>query len=129
MTTEALLPSLAEDRQAPGAANASTPRVSLAEIAVAVAAFLGFCVVILLKASQLMEPDDYAYRASIVALSQGHIALTTAQYHALSRQVGGISQWVQLPDGRWMSEKNPGYPFFAVVSAMCPWLRATIEAR
>ena len=26
----------------------------------------------------------------------------------------GIAQWTQLSDGRWVSEKNPGYPFFAV---------------
>ena len=78
------------------------------------AAFVAFCVVILLKKAQLMEPDDYAYRASIAALSQGHIELTTAQYHALSSQIGGIQQWTQLPNGKWMSEKNPGYPFYAV---------------
>jgi hypothetical protein len=24
-----------------------------------------------------------------------------------------IPQWVQLPDGRWISEKDPGYPFLA----------------
>ena len=24
-----------------------------------------------------------------------------------------IAQWVQLPNGSWLSEKNPGYPFFA----------------
>ena len=92
-----------------------------AEIGVAVVTFLGFCVVILLKKAQLMEPDDYAYRASIVALSEGHVALSTAQYHALSTQVGGIQQWVQLPSGKWMSEKNPGYPFYAVVFQ---WLHA-----
>ena len=89
-------------------------RITWVEIALAAAAFIGFCVVILLKKAQLMEPDDYAYRASIVALSQGHLELTTAQYHALSTQVGGIQQWTKLPNGKWMSEKNPGYPFFAV---------------
>jgi hypothetical protein len=25
----------------------------------------------------------------------------------------GVTQWVQLPDGRWISEKDPGYPFLA----------------
>jgi hypothetical protein len=95
--------------------------VPWAEIGVAVLAFVAFCVVVLLKKAQLMEPDDYAYRASIVALSEGHLALTTAQYHALAHQVGGIQQWVQLPNGRWMSEKNPGYPFFAV---LFQWLHA-----
>jgi hypothetical protein len=24
-----------------------------------------------------------------------------------------IAQWVRLPDGRWISEKDPGYPFLA----------------
>src|SRR5262249_17757590 len=24
-----------------------------------------------------------------------------------------IAQWLKLPDGRWISEKNPGYPFLA----------------
>ena len=91
------------------------------EIGVAVAAFIAFCVAILLKNNQLLEPDDYAYRASIVALSQGHLALTTTQYHALSAQVGGIQQWVQLPNGIWISEKNPGYPFYAVIF---DWLHA-----
>src|SRR5215472_3725201 len=27
--------------------------------------------------------------------------------------LGSIEQWVQLPDGRWISEKDPGYPFLA----------------
>ncbi len=26
---------------------------------------------------------------------------------------GSIVQWVQLPNGRWISEKDPGYPFLA----------------
>jgi hypothetical protein len=74
----------------------------------------------------MMEPDDYAYRASIVALSEGHVLLTNAQYLALRAQLslhggGGIAQWVHLKDGLWISEKNPGYPFFAVVGQ---WLHA-----
>ena len=31
----------------------------------------------------------------------------------LSTQIGGIAQWVQRANGTWISEKNPGYPFFA----------------
>jgi hypothetical protein len=101
-------------REAP-ADEAGTPtRIAWTEVAVAAGAFLAFCVVILMKAAQLMEPDDYAYRASIVALSHGHLELSTAQYHALATQIGGIQQWTQLPNGRWLSEKNPGYPFYAV---------------
>src|SRR5208282_5757134 len=71
-------------------------------------------------ASRLVEPDDYAYRASIVAMTQGHfLTLSTAQADRLAGQLAGpggpgvILQWVQLPDGRWISEKDPGYPFLA----------------
>jgi hypothetical protein len=88
------------------------------EIVVAVAGFIAMCFVILFKAPQLLEPDDYAYRASIVALSEGHVLLTNAQYLALKAQLtasGGISQWVHLASGKWISEKNPGYPYFAVI--------------
>jgi len=76
--------------------------------------------VVLTHAPALLEPDDYAYRASIVALSQGHILLTNSQYHALARYLSahheaGILQWHHLTSGKWISEKNPGYPFFAVL--------------
>lgn len=86
----------------------------------AVAAFVAFCAAVLLKATSLLEPDDSAYLASIVALSHGELLLTTAQYHALGTELArhggqGIMQWVQLSSGRWTSEKNPGYPFYAVV--------------
>ncbi len=84
------------------------------EIGIAVAIFIAFCVIVLAKATSMMEPDDYAYRGAIASLAQGHLELTTAQYKALSAQLGGIQQWTQLPNGRWMSEKNPGYPFYAV---------------
>ncbi len=83
------------------------------EIAVALAAFAALCVAVLLRSAQVLEPDDYAYRASIVALTHGHITLTNAQYNALASQLGSIAQWIQLPGGSWISEKNPGYPFFA----------------
>jgi hypothetical protein len=38
----------------------------------ALAAFAVLCVVTLSCAPRLLEPDDYAYRASIVAMTQGH---------------------------------------------------------
>ena len=68
-----------------------------------------------------MEPDDYAYRASIVAITEGHfLTLSTAQVDPLAARLPGpvagvpaVLQWVQLPDGRWISEKDPGYPFLA----------------
>jgi hypothetical protein len=76
-------------------------------------------VVVFLKTTVMLEPDDFAYRASIVALSHGQIVLTNLQYLALQHQLSagagqGILQWHHLASGKWISEKNPGYPFFAV---------------
>ncbi len=101
------------------------------EIGLAVAAFAVLCFVVLRSSPMLVEPDDYAYRGSVVAMTDGHFfTLSTAQMNALaaklgspfgSRSVGpgpggpvGIPQWVHLADGRWISEKDPGYPFLAV---------------
>jgi hypothetical protein len=84
------------------------------DVAVAVTAFVALCIAVLTRATALLEPDDLAYRASIVALAHGHLTLSTAEYQALAQRLGGIAQWVQLPSGRWISEKNPGYPFFAL---------------
>src|SRR6266699_4564685 len=96
------------------------------EIFLALAAFAALCAAVLRYAPYLVEPDDFAYRASIVAMAQGHfLTLSPAQYHALSVQLarsgrmglsfppGIIPQWVQLADGRWISEKDPGFPFLA----------------
>ena len=91
------------------------------EAFVALAAFAVLCIVVLSPASRLVEPDDYAYRASIVAITQGHfLTLSTAQVDRLAAQLPGpvagapgVLQWVQLPGGRWISEKDPGYPFLA----------------
>ena len=100
------------------------------EVCLAVAAFAVLCVLVLRASPYLPEPDDYAYRASIVAMTDGHFfTLTGAQAHALavqqapwfgsSRVVPGLGagpiQWVRLPGGRWISEKDPGYPYLAVV--------------
>ncbi|MGO9961995.1 MAG: hypothetical protein ACLPUG_01035 [Acidimicrobiales bacterium] len=104
-------------------------RFTTLEIAVAVGAFALFCVAVLTKATKLLEPDDSAYLASIIALTHGHITLSSAQYSALMASLSahggpGIMQWIQLSDGRWMSEKNPGYPFFAAPFQMLGILRA-----
>jgi hypothetical protein len=100
-----------------------------AEIIWAVVAFAVLCLAVLSFAPQLVEPDDYAYQASIVGITQGHwLTLSTAQAYTLSQhllnaasqghavvRVGppGPIQWVQLAGGRWISEKDPGYPFLA----------------
>ncbi len=91
----------------------------------AVAAFVVLCVLVLRASPYLPEPDDFAYRASIVAMTHGHFfTLSGAQAHALADQVapqpgfvdpgGGPIQWVPLAGGRWISEKDPGYPYLVV---------------
>ncbi|MGH3410946.1 MAG: hypothetical protein ACRDRJ_51890, partial [Streptosporangiaceae bacterium] len=104
---------------------AALSRLARAEILLAVLAFLGLCAAALSVAPRLVEPDDYAYQASIVGITQGHLlTLSTAQAGELARHLGQLFgprdqaapvQWVQLADGRWISEKDPGYPFLAVV--------------
>jgi hypothetical protein len=95
---------------------------------IALLGFVVFAVLVLTHATALLEPDDYAYRASIVALSQGHILLSSAQYQALAHFLSthgepGIEQWHHLSTGKWISEKNPGYPFFAVLFYMAKVVR------
>jgi len=108
----------------------------VAEACLAVAAFAVLCVLVLRTVPYLPEPDDYAYRASIVAMTDGHFfTLSGAQAHALAVRLapqaggsrlrpgpgsgpgdgpgGGPVQWVRLPGGRWISEKDPGYPYLA----------------
>ena len=59
-----------------------------AETFAALAAFAVLCVLVLSVASRLVEPDDYAYRASIVAITQGHfLTLSTAQVDRLAVQL------------------------------------------
>ncbi|MEP7193422.1 MAG: hypothetical protein ABI903_11195 [Actinomycetota bacterium] len=94
-------------------------RFGRGEVLVALAAFAALCVAALARAVQLLEPDDLAYRASILALTHGHLlSLTNAEYQALLKELSsgggqGIAQWVQTTGGAWISEKNPGYPFLA----------------
>ena len=101
-------------------------RWSVVEAGFAAAAFVVLCIVVLRASPYLPEPDDVAYRASIVAMTHGHFfTLSGAQAQALAEQVaprpglvgpgGGPIQWVQLASGRWISEKDPGYPYLAVV--------------
>lgn len=82
--------------------------------------FVAFSTLVLSQPEKMIEPDPYAYRASIAALEGGDISLNQSQYDALSLKLqestlgGGIMQWHQNDDGSWVSEKNPGYPFLAV---------------
>src|SRR6266536_4755382 len=105
------------DRAAPGVGRG--PRAVCVEAALAAVAFAALCVVVLSVAPQSAEPDDGAYRASIVAMTEGHfLTLSTAQVETLARKLGDNpaappNQWVELSDGRYISEKDPGYPFLA----------------
>lgn len=88
-------------------------------MALAAVAFAVLCVVVLSVAPQAAEPDDGAYRASIVAVTEGHfLTLSLTQAETLAAKLGDNpaappNQWVQLRDGRYISEKDPGYPFLA----------------
>jgi hypothetical protein len=115
-----------------GAVTAGT-RWKTAEALFAVAAFALLCVLVLRTPTFMPEPDDHAYRGSVVALADGYpLTLSDAQLHTLATRLGGaggwvplgrpvgagpagIAQWVRLAGGRWISEKDPGYPFLAVV--------------
>jgi hypothetical protein len=105
-------------------------RFGRAEVLVAVGAFAALCIAVLARSAQLLEPDDYAYRASIIAMTQGHLlSLTSAEYQALLKQLSGgggmgIAQWVHTASGTWISEKNPGYPFLALPFQALGLLRA-----
>ncbi len=87
---------------------------------VALVFFVVFSALVLSHRERMIEPDPYAYRASIAALEQGDLTLDQQQYDDLSLQLqqtslgGGIAQWRMNSDGVWVSEKNPGYPFLTV---------------
>jgi hypothetical protein len=113
---EAVLPS-GDTESRPSAVRGIRP--VWVEAVLAVAAFAALCAVALSVAPQALEPDDGAYRASIVAMTEGHfLTLTSAQVDALAAQLDDApgqapNQWVELADGRYISEKDPGYPFLA----------------
>ena len=81
------------------------------------------CAVALVPQYKLRQPDPYAYRASIAALLEGHVVLDAAQYAELDarlkkvndgwRSGTGIVQWTTTANGARVSEKNPGYAFWA----------------
>lgn len=104
------------------------------EVLVALVCFAVLCGAALTRPVVLQEPDDYAYRASIVALTEGDVLLTDGQYRSLVARLRerdaaagldgsrGIVQWTQRDDGSWVSEKNPGYPFL-----VAPFAAAGLE--
>jgi hypothetical protein len=89
------------------------------DVAIAAAAYLTLCLTTLSVAPQSAEPDDGAYRASIVAITEGHfLTLSEEQARSLASELNDNpaappNQWVQVAPGRYLSEKDPGYPFLA----------------
>ena len=76
----------------------------VAEVCLAAAAFAVLCVLVLRAVPYLPEPDDYAYRASIVAMTDGHFfTLPWAQAHALAVQLAPLLGGSRLDPGpgRW----------------------------
>jgi hypothetical protein len=113
VTSEAVV-----DAAARGAAGGI--RSACVEAALAAVAFAALCVVVVSVAPQIAEPDDGAYHHSIVAITMGDfLTLSSAQLNALEARMGdhGVgqvpNQWVELANGRYISEKDPGYPFLA----------------
>lgn len=113
-------PESSADPTPPDRSNSGPGRWRWLPLAIAVVFYMAFAVIVLTRAERMIEPDPYAYRASIVALGDGDLTLTQEQYDALSERLqqtalgGGIAQWYQRDDGQWVSEKNPGYPFLMV---------------
>ena len=92
--------------------------LAFAEAALAAGAFAALCLVVLSVGPQIAEPDDGAYHHSIVAITMGDfVTLSRPQLDAVDARLGGRAgvpnQWVELPDGQYISEKNAGYPYLA----------------
>jgi hypothetical protein len=113
---EALLPSRG-DRAGPRARRGI--RLVFAEAAPAAVAFAALCAVVLSVAPQPAEPDDHAYRASIVAMSQGHLlSLSSTQAHALATDLGDVRFYVPAIGaisllGAWLVTRIPGRAWLA----------------
>jgi hypothetical protein len=113
-TDDAVLPG-----RAGWAGTGATHRVlAFTEAALAAGAFAALCLVVLSVAPQIAEPDDGAYHHSIVAVTMGDlVTLSRPQLDAVQARLGGRAgvpnQWVELPDGRYINEKNAGYPYLA----------------
>ena len=78
---------------------------------------LATCLVMALP-YRFREPDEWAYYYAIENFSSGRLTISAelhVQQQAEARRTGGIiTQYVELPNGRWALEKAPGYVFFMV---------------
>jgi hypothetical protein len=93
-------------------------RWAVTEAGLAAAAYVVLCVVVLRAC--LPEPDDIAYRASIVAMTHGTSSPCRSAGTSVAQQVapgrissnwGGPIQWGAARWRKWVSEKDPGYPY------------------
>ena len=96
---EVVLPGRA-DRAAPGAGRGI--RLVWVEATLAAVAFAALCVVVLSVAPQIAEPDDGAYRHSIVAITEGRFpdVVKGSGECAGSRKLGGPGRPDPEPMGR-----------------------------
>jgi hypothetical protein len=112
-----------EEAVLPGRAGSAGPAarrglLAFAEATLAAGAFAALCLVVLSVEPQIAEPDDGAYHHSIVAITMGDlVTLSRPQLDAVDARLGGRAgvpnQWIELPGGRYISEKNAGYPYLA----------------
>ena len=108
-------------RPVPPPSRRKAPPACWLEAALAAAAFVALCAVVLAVGAprRAVEPDDGAYHYSIVAITMGDLlTLSSAQLNALDAKMGPSgspvpNQWIQLANGRYISEKDPGYPYLA----------------
>jgi hypothetical protein len=112
---------LADPADEAGSGAGRRVRLVWVEAALAAVAFAALCTVALAVGAprKAAEPDDGAYHYSIVAITMGDFfTLSGAQLNALDAKMGPSgsrvpNQWVELADGRYISEKDPGYPYLA----------------
>jgi hypothetical protein len=106
----------------------------------AAAAFAVLCVLVLRAVPYLPEPDDYAYRASIVAMTDGHFfTLSGAQAHALAvqlaPQLGGSRllyatyTWTAAPGLSTLQAARFYVPALGAISLLGAWLLARVPRR
>ena len=81
----------------------------IAEACLAVAAFSVLCIVVLRASPYLPEPDDYAYRASIVAMTDGHL-FTLSEAQARPR----LWRWCMKWPPRDLSEFKQELPLLSI---------------
>ncbi|HEV2590356.1 MAG TPA: hypothetical protein VGU02_00555 [Gaiellaceae bacterium] len=90
------------------------------EALLAALAFAALCVAVLTVTAQTAEPDDGAYHHSIVAITSGHmLTLSARQLYAVEAKMHDPAigqppgQWIEVAHNRYISEKDPGYPYLA----------------